>query len=208
MPAGARLFDRGAAALGRTAGRAQRPSSWRPTRRGATPQRGAAAGAGARRSRPPAPGEAAFNSAQLRRHRAAVVGRPCLHQPACRRRRRPRPPWSATSTAPRPAIESETHHIVLDFGTMPFPVLEGQSIGIVPPGTDAKGKRALRAPVLGGQPAQRRAARLQQPLADREARAGGPPGQAGARRGQSNYVCDLQGGRHGAGGRALRLVLS
>src|SRR5690606_28796146 len=30
--------------------------------------------------------------------------------------------------------ESETHHIVLDFGGMPFPVLEGQSIGIVPPG--------------------------------------------------------------------------
>ena len=29
----------------------------------------------------------------------------------------------------------DTHHIVLDFGAMPFPVLEGQSIGIVPPGT-------------------------------------------------------------------------
>jgi len=27
----------------------------------------------------------------------------------------------------------DTHHIVLDFGAMPFPVLEGQSIGIVPP---------------------------------------------------------------------------
>jgi len=34
----------------------------------------------------------------------------------------------------------DTHHIVLDFGNMPFPVLEGQSIGIVPPGTDAKGR--------------------------------------------------------------------
>jgi benzoyl-CoA 2,3-epoxidase subunit A len=34
----------------------------------------------------------------------------------------------------------DTHHIVLDFGAMPFPVLEGQSIGVVPPGTDAKGK--------------------------------------------------------------------
>lgn len=34
----------------------------------------------------------------------------------------------------------DTHHIVLDFGSMPFPVLEGQSIGIVPPGVDAKGK--------------------------------------------------------------------
>ena len=36
--------------------------------------------------------------------------------------------------------ENETHHIVLDFGSMPFPVLEGQSIAIVPPGTDAHGK--------------------------------------------------------------------
>jgi benzoyl-CoA 2,3-dioxygenase component A len=35
---------------------------------------------------------------------------------------------------------NETHHIVLDFGNMPFPVLEGQSIGIVPPGSDASGR--------------------------------------------------------------------
>lgn len=35
---------------------------------------------------------------------------------------------------------NETHHIVLDFGNMPFPVLEGQSIGIIPPGVDAQGK--------------------------------------------------------------------
>ena len=34
----------------------------------------------------------------------------------------------------------DTHHIVLDFGAMPFPVLEGQSIGILPPGLDAQGK--------------------------------------------------------------------
>jgi benzoyl-CoA 2,3-dioxygenase component A len=34
----------------------------------------------------------------------------------------------------------DTHHIVLDFGSMPFPVLEGQSIGIVPPGTDERGR--------------------------------------------------------------------
>jgi benzoyl-CoA 2,3-epoxidase subunit A len=36
--------------------------------------------------------------------------------------------------------EYDTHHIVLDFGAMPFPVLEGQSIGILPPGADAHGK--------------------------------------------------------------------
>ena len=37
--------------------------------------------------------------------------------------------------------EYDTHHIVLDFGTMPFPVLEGQSIGILPPGVDAQGRQ-------------------------------------------------------------------
>lgn len=36
--------------------------------------------------------------------------------------------------------EYDTHHIVLDFGSMPFPVLEGQSIGIIPPGTDSNGR--------------------------------------------------------------------
>ena len=36
--------------------------------------------------------------------------------------------------------EYDTHHIVLDFGSTPFPVLEGQSIAIVPPGLDARGK--------------------------------------------------------------------
>jgi len=36
--------------------------------------------------------------------------------------------------------EYDTHHIVLDFGAMPFPVLEGQSIGVIPPGVDARGK--------------------------------------------------------------------
>ncbi len=34
----------------------------------------------------------------------------------------------------------DTHHIVLDFGKLPFPVLEGQSIGILPPGLDANGR--------------------------------------------------------------------
>ncbi|MGQ0711651.1 MAG: benzoyl-CoA 2,3-epoxidase subunit BoxA [Rhodoferax sp.] len=34
----------------------------------------------------------------------------------------------------------DTHHIVLDLGRMPFPVLEGQSIGILPPGRDAQGR--------------------------------------------------------------------
>jgi benzoyl-CoA 2,3-dioxygenase component A len=37
--------------------------------------------------------------------------------------------------------ECDTHHIVLDFGALPFPVLEGQSIGILPPGLDANGRQ-------------------------------------------------------------------
>lgn len=36
----------------------------------------------------------------------------------------------------RAGTGSDVHHVILDFATMPFPVLEGQSIGIVPPGTD------------------------------------------------------------------------
>src|SRR5437899_2159672 len=39
-----------------------------------------------------------------------------------------------------PDAQSDIHHIVLDFGTQVFPILEGQSIGIIPPGTDANGK--------------------------------------------------------------------
>ena len=35
---------------------------------------------------------------------------------------------------------SDVHHIILDFGAQAFPVLEGQSVGIVPPGVDAKGR--------------------------------------------------------------------
>jgi len=73
------------------------------------------------------------------------------------------PPWSAAHPyvnlyGPKSAIKTvkatvvgnfrvtevgsdyDTHHIVLDFNDTPFPVLEGQSIGIIPPGTDAQGK--------------------------------------------------------------------
>ncbi|MEQ5839078.1 benzoyl-CoA 2,3-epoxidase subunit BoxA [Paraburkholderia acidicola] len=70
------------------------------------------------------------------------------------------PPWSAakpyvnlyTHKAPTTATvvgnyrltdattDSAIHHIVLDFGATPFPVLEGQSIGILPPGVSADGR--------------------------------------------------------------------
>ncbi|QTO23436.1 benzoyl-CoA 2,3-epoxidase subunit BoxA [Burkholderia seminalis] len=38
------------------------------------------------------------------------------------------------------SAESDIRHIVLDFGSLPFPVLEGQSIGVLPPGSTADGK--------------------------------------------------------------------
>ena len=38
------------------------------------------------------------------------------------------------------STDNAIHHIVLDFGTLPFPVLEGQSIAIFPPGNDASGR--------------------------------------------------------------------
>jgi len=38
---------------------------------------------------------------------------------------------------------SDVRHVILDFGGQPFPVLEGQSLGIIPPGTDAEGKPHL-----------------------------------------------------------------
>ncbi len=38
---------------------------------------------------------------------------------------------------------TDVRHIILDFGAQPFPVLEGQSIGIIPPGTDENGKPHL-----------------------------------------------------------------
>jgi benzoyl-CoA 2,3-dioxygenase component A len=39
--------------------------------------------------------------------------------------------------------DHDVHHIILDPGALPFPVLEGQSVGIVPPGTDADGNAHL-----------------------------------------------------------------
>ncbi|MGI4815203.1 MAG: benzoyl-CoA 2,3-epoxidase subunit BoxA [Janthinobacterium lividum] len=38
------------------------------------------------------------------------------------------------------STESDIHHIVLDFGKLPFPVLEGQSLGILPPGGTPEGR--------------------------------------------------------------------
>lgn len=39
--------------------------------------------------------------------------------------------------------DADVRHIILNFDTLPMPVLEGQTIGILPPGTDADGKPHL-----------------------------------------------------------------
>ncbi len=42
-----------------------------------------------------------------------------------------------------PGADSDVRHVILDLGTQSFPVLEGQSIGIIPPGADASGRPHL-----------------------------------------------------------------
>ena len=39
-----------------------------------------------------------------------------------------------------PGASADVRHLILDFGTTAFPVLEGQSIGLIPPGVDAAGR--------------------------------------------------------------------
>jgi benzoyl-CoA 2,3-dioxygenase component A len=39
--------------------------------------------------------------------------------------------------------DSDVRHIILDMGGLPFPVLEGQSVGVIPPGVDADGNAHL-----------------------------------------------------------------
>ena len=41
---------------------------------------------------------------------------------------------------PAEDADSDVRHIILDLGNTSFPVLEGQSVGIAPPGTDANGR--------------------------------------------------------------------
>ena len=89
--------------------------------------------------------------------------------------------------------EYDTHHIVLDFGSMPFPVLEGQSIGILPPGTDAAGRPhharqySVASPRNGERPSYNNLSlTVKRVLEDPQGR----PLRGVA----SNYLCDLQVG--------------
>jgi benzoyl-CoA 2,3-dioxygenase component A len=123
------------------------------------------------------------------------------------------PPWSAAHPftklygASNPVIakvtgnmrvtevgrEYDTHHIVLDLGKTPFPVLEGQSIGILPPGVDASGRphHARQYSVASARHGERPgfnnlSLTVKRVLEDR---------QGNAVRGvASNYLCDLKVG--------------
>jgi benzoyl-CoA 2,3-dioxygenase component A len=87
----------------------------------------------------------------------------------------------------------DTHHIVLDFGAMPFPVLEGQSIGIVPPGADAEGRAhhprqySVASPRNGERPGYNNVSlTVKRVLEDHQGRP--------VRGVVSNYLCDLSVG--------------
>ncbi|WP_280151485.1 benzoyl-CoA 2,3-epoxidase subunit BoxA [Piscinibacter sp. XHJ-5] len=124
------------------------------------------------------------------------------------------PPWSAAhaytnlygpKTGPTTATvvgnfrvtevgtEYDTHHIVLDFGAMPFPVLEGQSIAVIPPGLDASGKPhyarqySIASPRNGERPGYNNVSlTIKRVLEDHQGR----PVRGVA----SNYMCDLKVG--------------
>ena len=89
--------------------------------------------------------------------------------------------------------EYDTHHLMLDFGAMPFPVLEGQSIGIIPPGTDSAGRPhharqySIASPRNGERPGYNNLSlTIKRVLEDYQGR----PVRGVA----SNYLCDLKVG--------------
>ena len=89
--------------------------------------------------------------------------------------------------------EYDTHHLMLDFGSMPFPVLEGQSIGIIPPGVDERGKPhhprqySIASPRNGERPGYNNLSlTIKRVLEDHD----GKPVRGVA----SNYMCDLKVG--------------
>jgi benzoyl-CoA 2,3-dioxygenase component A len=139
-----------------------------------------------------AAGEAPFNSAS---YGATVPPWSAAH--AYTNLHGPKSPTTATVVGnvncTEAGFENQTHHVVLDFGTMPFPVLEGQSIGIVPPGTDERGKPhvarqySVASPRNGERPGYNNVAiTVKRVLQDHQGR----PVRGVA----SNYVCDLKVG--------------
>ncbi|MDM0107978.1 benzoyl-CoA 2,3-epoxidase subunit BoxA [Variovorax sp. J22R24] len=141
---------------------------------------------------PTAPGEMAFNSAQ---YGATVPPWSAAH--AYTNLFPPKSPTTATVVGnfncTEAGYENQTHHIVLDFGSMPFPVLEGQSIAIIPPGLDANGKAhfarqySIASPRNGERPGYNNVSlTVKRVLEDHQ----GKPVRGVC----SNYVCDLKVG--------------
>jgi benzoyl-CoA 2,3-dioxygenase component A len=139
-----------------------------------------------------AAGEAPFNSAA---YGATVPPWSAAH--AYTNLHGPKNPTTATVVGnvncTEAGFENQTHHVVLDFGSMPFPVLEGQSIGIVPPGVDERGKPhvarqySVASPRNGERPGYNNLAiTVKRVLQDHQGR----PVRGVA----SNYVCDLKVG--------------
>jgi benzoyl-CoA 2,3-epoxidase subunit A len=89
--------------------------------------------------------------------------------------------------------DNDTHHIVLDLGAMPFPLLEGQSVGVVPPGLDDAGRPhhprqySVASPRNGERPGYNNLSlTVKRVLQDHQ----GQPVRGLA----SNFLCDLQVG--------------
>jgi len=123
------------------------------------------------------------------------------------------PPWSAAHpyvnlySRQQPAIatvagnyrltsddaSADIRHIVLDFGATAFPVLEGQSIGVLAPGVDASGREHLprlysvASPREGERPRYNNISLTVKRVTEDHA---GQPVRGVA----SNYVCDLKKG--------------
>ena len=120
------------------------------------------------------------------------------------------PPWSAGQPVvnlyplAKPAIatvagnfrltaedaSADIRHIVLDFGSTPFPVLEGQTLGILPPGVDENGRPhfvrlySVASPRDGERPGYNNVAlTIKRVNADHDGKPVLGPG--------SNYMCDL-----------------
>ena len=87
----------------------------------------------------------------------------------------------------------DTHHVVLDFDNQSFPVLEGQSIGVIAPGVDEKGRAhharqySVASPRNGERPGYNNLSlTIKRVLEDHQ----GQPVRGVA----SNYMCDLKVG--------------
>lgn len=152
-------------------------------------------------------------AASVQSSSAVSAGEPALQTPVGTQYGAQLPPWSAAHAytnlyGPKASEQTitatvagnvrvtqvgrdyDTHHVVLDFGDRPFPVLEGQSIGIVPPGLDANGKPhharqySVASPRNGERPGYNNLSlTIKRVLEDHQ----GKPVRGAA----SNFLCDL-----------------